>query len=215
VVFAAARGRAVPLGVFRQLIGDAAFGAAGFQYCGNVLGTAADSQFGRDDAIVDAACALARGGADAFGLVGVNGIDFVAREGIAYAIEINPRWCASIELVERAYGLSVFAIHAAACDSGMLPDFNLLQTRAAARRTFAKAVVFAREDVTVGDTRGWMPRVPVDVHADIRDIPRPDTRIRAGRPVCTVFAEGADEAACYAALVARAGRVYADLRTLG
>ena len=37
IVFVAARGRAVPLGISRQLIGDAAFGASGYRYCGNVL----------------------------------------------------------------------------------------------------------------------------------------------------------------------------------
>ena len=49
--------------------------------------------------------------------------------------------------------------------------------------------------------------------AAIRDIPCQGTRIRAGRPICTVFAEGPDAAGCYAALVERATRVYADLAT--
>ena len=37
VVFVAAGGRTVPLGVSRQLVGEPAFGAEGFQYCGNIL----------------------------------------------------------------------------------------------------------------------------------------------------------------------------------
>jgi len=60
-----------------------------------------------------------------FSLVGVNGIDFVATRGIPYAIEVNPRWCASMELVERAFGLSVFGAHAAACRDGVLAGFRL------------------------------------------------------------------------------------------
>jgi uncharacterized protein len=211
VVFVAADGRAVPLGVFRQLIGDTAFGAAGFQYCGNILATGTDRQFGHGEAIVDAACALARSAADAFGLVGVNGIDFVARDGIPYPVEINPRWCASMELVERAYGISVFGIHAAACDRGTLPDFDLLQARRSAQRAHGKAVVFARKDLTVGDIKSWLPPAQVDTPAVIRDIPHAGTNILAGRPICTVFADGVDEAACYTALVARAERIYADL----
>ncbi len=47
--------------------------------------------------------------------------------------------------------------------------------------------------------------------ATIRDVPRPGGRVRAGRPICTVFAVGRDGEACRAALVTRAERVYAEL----
>ena len=126
VVFVASGGRAVPIGVSRQLIGDRTFGAAGYRYCGNILAAAGDTG---DAALVDRAGALARAVAGEFGVVGVNGIDFVARDGVPYAIEVNPRWCASMDLVERAYGLSVFEAHAAACANGVLPEFDLLRAR--------------------------------------------------------------------------------------
>ena len=106
VVFVAAGGRAVPLGVSRQLIGEAAFGTAGYRYCGNILASVSDPQFRDGDALVRNAAELARAIAEEFDLVGVNGIDFVARDGVPYAIEVNPRWSASMELVERAYGVS-------------------------------------------------------------------------------------------------------------
>ena len=208
VVFAAAGARATPLGVFQQLIGDPAFGADGFKYCGNILAPAGDGQFGGDETVVTAACALAQAGADAFGLIGVNGIDFVARDGVPYAIEVNPRWCASMELVERAYGLSVFGAHAGACHVGALPDFDLARARRNAPAALGKAVVFARHDVTVGDTRTWSRETDAAAARDVRDIPRSGTCIRAGRPICTVLAEASTAAACYAALVARARRVY-------
>jgi uncharacterized protein len=199
VVFVAAGGRAVPLGVFRQLVGDPAFGATGYQYCGNILASAGDN-----DALVDAACTLARTVSEEFGLAGVNGIDFVARDAHPYAVEVNPRWTASMELVEGAYGLSVFAAHAAACADGTLPDFDVVRARRGAGAA-GKAVVFAREDVTIGDTSAWLG------DSTVRDVPHPGERIRAGRPVCTVFAPGHDHASCYVALVRRADRVYAEL----
>jgi predicted ATP-grasp superfamily ATP-dependent carboligase len=115
IVFLAAGGRAVPIGMSRQLVGEPAFGATGFKYCGSILGAAGDVQFARDRSLVSAARALADTIANEFGLVGVNGIDFVAHDGVPFAIEVNPRWTASVELVERAYGLPVFAAHAAAC----------------------------------------------------------------------------------------------------
>ena len=201
VVFVAAGGRAVPIGVSRQLIGDCTFGAAGYRYCGNILAAAGDTG---DAALLDRACALARVVAEEFGVVGVNGIDFVARDGVPYAIEVNPRWCASMELVERAYGLSVFGAHAAACANGVLPEFDLLQAGRGAAAV-GKAVVFARRAVVVGDTREWL------TDASIRDVPHPGERIPAGRAVCTVFAAGREAASCHAALARRAERVYAEL----
>ncbi len=123
VVFVAAKGRAVPIGVSRQLIGEAAFGSTDYHYCGNILASAGRRT--HDLPLTDAAMNLARIAARAFDLVGVNGIDFIARGKSLVPIEINPRWCASMELVERAYGLSVFAMHAAACSKGELPTFAL------------------------------------------------------------------------------------------
>src|SRR5206468_3399750 len=59
VVFVAAGGRAVPFGVSRQLIGEEPFGASGYRYCGSILTAVDDAQFIRNEALVDAACALA------------------------------------------------------------------------------------------------------------------------------------------------------------
>jgi uncharacterized protein len=204
VVFVAAGGRAVPLGISQQLAGDRAFGASGYRYCGNILAAAGDAVFARDARLLDAACALARVVAEEFHLVGLNGIDFVARDGSPYAIEVNPRWSASMELVERAYGLPVFGVHADACAAGTLPEFDLAWARRRAG-AIGKAVVFARRDVVVGNTRAWLD------DSSVRDVPHPRERIYAGRPVCTVFAESRDAAACYTALVRRADAVYAEL----
>jgi predicted ATP-grasp superfamily ATP-dependent carboligase len=142
--------------------------------------------------------------ADAFDLVGVNGIDFVACDAVPYAIEVNPRWSASMELVERAYGLSMFGAHADACRSGALPAFDLAKVR---RRTGAsgKAIVFARRDVVMGDTRAWLS------DPSVRDVPHPGERIVTRRPICTVFATGGDWVECRDALVRRAARVYEEI----
>ncbi len=204
IAFVAAKGRVVPLGMSRQLAGDAAFGATGYRYCGNILGPAEDAQFVGDSRLVAAACALATAVAEEFGLVGVNGIDFIARAGVPYAIEVNPRWSASMELVERAYGIPVFAAHAAACVSGALPAFGLVGARRGVAAV-GRAVIFARRDLTVGDTRPWLE------DATVRDVPHPGEHIRAGAPICTVFATAVDAAACYAGLVRRAEKIYGEV----
>ena len=105
------------------------------------------------------AVALSAAVAGEFGLAGVNGIDFISRGGRAYAVEVNPRWSASMELVELAYGISVFGAHAAACARGQLPDFDLCAAGRGAQ-VLGKAVVFARQDVVIGDTSAWLPALP-------------------------------------------------------
>lgn len=200
VAFVADGRRAVPFALSRQLVGEPEFGASGFVYCGSILAAAGDAQLDRDSELYAAAVALADAVTDAFALVGVNGVDFVARDGVPFPVEVNPRYSASMELAERAYGFGVFAAHARAC-AGELPSFDLARARARAGAV-GKAVVYARRDVVLGDTRAW-PGDPT-----VADVPHPGERVAAGRPLCTVFAEGRDAAACRAALVRRAGAVY-------
>lgn len=209
VLFVAAARQPVVLGVTRQLIGEQAFGACGYRYCGNILlGSGNDPERG---GLFRRAEELARVVTERFDLVGVNGIDFIDEGGTLCAIEVNPRWCASMELVERAGGAPVFAAHAAACASGALPQRRPLLPDRAARRpgVLGKAVVFATRDVVAGDTTAWVG------DPSVRDLPRPGEAIARGQPICTVFAGGADEEACAAALAARAGRVYAEIDARG
>jgi predicted ATP-grasp superfamily ATP-dependent carboligase len=229
IVFVADGHAAVPLALSRQLVGDAAFGAHGFQYCGSIVAAAGDAQFEHDAELFERAVALAGAVAAEFGLVGVNGVDFVAAGGVPFPIEVNPRYSASMELAERAYGVSVFDAHARACGAelavatewcgstvgaaptcgrggppGALPPFVLAAARQAARAS-GKAVVYARRTVRIRDTRGWLD------DASVRDVPHPGEQIPRGRPVCTVFATGGDSAECHDALVRRAQRVYDEI----
>jgi predicted ATP-grasp superfamily ATP-dependent carboligase len=191
----------VALGLTRLLVGERAFGADRFRYCGNILACGRDPQFPREPALLAWAVALAATVTQTFGLVGVNGIDFVAHAGRPYPLEVNPRYTASMELVERAYGLSIFDIHVRAC-AGALPAFELFRARAADHEAVGKAIVYARHDTTAGDTRGWLR------DDTVRDIPPPGERIVRGHPICTVFARAQDAATCHRVLEARAGAVY-------
>ena len=204
VVFAADGRRAVALGFSRLLVGERAFGAGGFRYCGNILTGAHDPQFSCEASLLARGVDLAAAVTEIFGLVGVNGIDFIARSGHPYPVEVNPRYTASMELVERSYGVSIFDIHARAC-TGELTGFDLFSARAADRGAVGKAVVYARRDTTVGDARRWLE------DDTVRDIPAPGERILRGRPICTVFARARDATACQRALAARAAAVYGTI----
>lgn len=203
IVFAADGRRAVPLGLTRLLAGERAFGAGGFRYSGSILVGRGDAAFSDDDRVCARAIALAETITRAFGLVGVNGIDFIARGGTPYPIEVNPRYTAAMELVESAYGLSIFDIHAGAC-AGHLPAFDLIAARHTPR-TIGKAILYAREHVVLTDTRPWLE------DDSVRDVSAPGQRCRRGQPICTIFATGRDAGDCRAALGRRADALYAEL----
>jgi uncharacterized protein len=198
VVFVAAGGRGVALGASRQLIGERAFGSSGFRYCGNILT--------RDisESVARAANALVEAVTAAFRLVGVGSIDFVTTDRELLPVEVNPRWSASMELIERARGISMFGLHADACARGVLPPFDLMLPPSTSG-AYGKAIVFARKDVVVRDTRDWLD------DPGVRDVPRSGDRIDAGQPICTVLALGADDTECHAMLVERAEEIYREL----
>lgn len=188
--FVADGGRAVVLGVSRQLAGDPRFGATGSRYCGSLyplaLEAAAASSV-RD--IVDAV-------ASEFGLVGVNGIDFIVRGGAIHVLELNPRFTSSMELLERAHDLSIFDVHVRACVEAALPPPPLSPVE-----VLGKAVLWARRDLVVPDTDGWLN------DDSIRDVPHTGDRVPAGHPVCTIFARGGHASECENRLVDAASAV--------
>src|SRR3954466_3804053 len=196
VIFAANGESSVVLGLSRQLVGDSRFGAHAFRYCGSLLGGGATPAFPRYQELLETASAMAREITRSFGLIGLNGIDFVARNGVPYPIEVNPRYSASMELLERSLGLSVFELHVQACH-GILPT-----EPQAGPGVYGKAIVFARRDLVVGQTDAWIGR------PDVADIPHPGESIPTGRPICTLFARASDESTCVRRLVRRAGLVY-------
>ena len=204
VVFAAAKGACVPIGFSRQLVGDANFGAAGFRYCGSILAPPGDRQFADGAAVFEAAGAIARCVSSTFGLAGLNGLDFIARGRAVYPLEVNPRWSSSIEVAERAFAVSFFPVHVAACSDGALPTFDCV-TALERSEAVGKAIVYARHAASIGDSSSWME------DSSVRDVPRSGERFRPGQPICSVFATAADSEACYRLLVNRAVRIYAEL----
>jgi predicted ATP-grasp superfamily ATP-dependent carboligase len=179
----------VVIGWSAQLIGAGDFGAAGFRYAGNIVPLDAPPTLLEEARA--AACALTA----EFGLRGLNGFDFVLRDGRAYVVEVNPRYSASMELMERERHINVFKLHVDACCADALPREDYAAGRAAS--FWGKAILYAERSVTVGDTSAWLRR-------DIRDVPHPGETIGRGHPVCTLFAAGYSHDACYRALLAQA-----------
>lgn len=192
-----ANGRdAVLLGISEQLIGDPTFGGSGFRYTGSLLGPVGGE--GGFRAIVGTLERILRAVTREFRLVGVNGLDFIVKDGEVYPLELNPRYTASMELVERGYGLNIFELHLQAC-GGKLPVSDI--RRVPRDAFFGKAILFAERDLVLKRTQHWWER-------GIRDIPFEHEQILRGRPICTLFAQGRSRDACYRGLV----RVARELR---
>jgi predicted ATP-grasp superfamily ATP-dependent carboligase len=185
VAFVADGARCVLLGWTEQLRGP-----RGFLYGGNVLPLDGPAT------ALDEARGLAEALTAEFGLRGLNGFDFVLRAGRPVLVEVNPRYCASMELWDEAGAPPVFALHLAAC-RGELP--GVVRAPDAVR---GKLIVYAPRPVRVGQTAEWLAR-------GIRDVPAPDATIAEGHPICTVLAREPTRAGCRARLEAEAGAVLA------
>ena len=195
LVFLADGHDAVALGLTRQLIGDAAFGATGHRWCGNLLGSGAAPVLAAEPEVLASATAAAQAITRAFGLRGVNGIDFIARDGAAVVIEVNPRWTAAAELVEHSMGMPLFAAHAAASEGTLTAPVATLDG------VVGKAVVFAPSDCVMPNTDEWL------ADGSVRDVPVTGSPVPRGAPICTVLASGASADACYEALTQRAAAI--------
>jgi predicted ATP-grasp superfamily ATP-dependent carboligase len=124
---------------------------------------------------------------------------------------VNPRYTASVEILERGLGLAALGWHVAACRDGRLPDESL-----AADGWHAKAIVYAPCDLRIGDeyvarfdrsnkSRAW---------PEFADVPAPGTTVRRGQPVVTVFAEADNQAAVEQQLDEREREIVAIARQL-
>ena len=187
---------AVVLGLTEQLVGQRAFGVGGYRWCGNVVPPRLRA--GEFDALLGQARAICSCVAGAFALRGLFGVDFIWDGEHAWTLEVNPRATASLEPIEAAYGVGVFGAHLRAC-AGELPRVERERVGAA-----GKAVVFATEDVVIGDSERWLER-------GVRDVPHPGERIAAGRPICTVVATAATPEDVVAGLEEQAARLRAEV----
>lgn len=120
--------------------------------------------------------------ATAFPLRGLWGVDAIVRGADIWPVEINPRYTASMELLERASGTSLVGVHIDACVSDRLPPEGFGQNDGP---LFGKAILFAPAAGTIRpDDVEWLQG------PDIADLPAMDGNFSEGDPVCTVFSAG-------------------------
>jgi len=151
---------------------------------GQILRGAGESAFGFSGSItpfshpaVDRMIGLAEHIAALSGCRGTVGIDFVVRDGMPFAIEINPRFQGTVDTVERACGCSLFDHHVSACN-GILP-----KTRPVCRQFAVRSILFADRDLTVrADLKKF--------RNFIADIPWPGTFLEEEQAIVSVYGWG-------------------------
>lgn len=191
--------RATCLGLSRQLVGEPVTHAPPFGYSGSIaplsledLPTAAFEQTRRLGELV----------ARDARLVGLFGIDFVWDQvrKVAWLVEVNPRYPASAELYELACGWPLIRWHA----ERSCAEVRLTEPRC----RFGKLVLYAHQTFRVADLRAipFSDRVTI-----IADIPRPESEIACGMPVCTLITQAATTEGCYQRLLAAATELKAAM----
>jgi uncharacterized protein len=186
-------GAAQLLGVTRQLVGLSWLNAAPFQYCGSVgpwpLTPFQQDQYRR----------LGNALAHAFALRGLFGVDCVVRHNVPLPVEINPRYTASMELVEWAARHPVLQAHAQAFE-GPLTRGTTSSSPLNPNALFAKTVYYANRPMVFPEEGPWCDALaqPWQPWAmpDFADIPAPGQRFLPGEPVLTMFARGQSSNEC-------------------
>ncbi len=205
--FLAAAGQARLLGASEQLVGESWNAGQPFGYAGSLV------PLMDHDRLVPELQRLGNVLAAEFGLAGLFGVDFVCNEDGIWVLEVNPRYTASMELLEQGRPKSLVAQHVAACsDSFLPPDHTSVLTRTA--RSRGKLVVFAEQDASTTPAteqliQRWRrsPDWP-----RIADLPAEGISFRRGEPVVTVYAAAANRKSVIERLRQRRQQVLQTLR---
>lgn len=206
-VYVASNGAASLLGVTRQLTGQSWLGADEFQYCGSI------GLWPVGDPLWTTITRIGNVLAERFALRGLFGVDAIVDDDRrVWTIEVNPRYTASVEIVERSTGVHAIAAHVDACSRYGVPsgatrrgacDRPAHSTLAepvppdnAAPLVHGKAILFATQDLAISaEFADWaLEQALAKPWPSLADVPPAGTAIPCGRPILTLFADGSTPA---------------------
>jgi predicted ATP-grasp superfamily ATP-dependent carboligase len=111
-------------------------------------------------------------------LRGVNSLDFVLKDGEIFAIDLNPRPTATLDLYEHLLSDGWIKHHIRACQ-GELPVLPIV----ASAVVHGQQIVYAPRTLQIPLSMNWPSWV--------KDRPVSGARIMQGQPLCSLYADGA------------------------
>ncbi len=178
------------LGVTQQLTGTPWLHARAWQYAGSIGPLALDAQTAERWRRLGTALA------QEFRLRGLFGIDAIVRDGVPWPVEINPRYTASLEIIERSDGIGRLPWHRHAFEPGTrCPSPNL----SAPTAIWGKGILYARQSFYFPADGLWLTALADGADLDrteYADIPAAGEFIESCRPVLTLFASASSVLDC-------------------
>jgi predicted ATP-grasp superfamily ATP-dependent carboligase len=202
-VFVAAAGQAILLGTTRQLVGGDFGLPRPFLYAGSI------GPLELLPTELQRLTALGNVLAEDFELRGLFNVDFVRNASGLWVLEVNPRYSASVEVLERITSGQFVALHVAACEGNSLPTIAVQPPAQFA----GKAIAYAERACIVSARFAELEQrwQTADKWPAIADLPALGQSFAAGDPIATVFAEGASAEEVEVELRSRASQVLLSL----
>ncbi len=184
--YVATEGSAILLIIAKQLIDE---GREQFLYAGSI------GAIDVSEVVYERLSSVGEFLAKEFELQGLFGVDFVLAGEQVWLLEVNPRYTASMELIEHATGMSMVGVHYHACGSGVLPDRRVWPDFAKYVPLWGKRICYAPRQLTVSaELREWIDHKNAAAdRPQFVDLPRVGSVIEAAAPLLTLFATGGDE----------------------
>jgi uncharacterized protein len=148
--------------------------------------------------------AIARLLAGVFRVRGLASLDFLLDGDTVEVLELNPRPPASLALYPRVGEGGALRAHLRACEQAELPS-----APAPGDRVRGSEIVFASRAMQIDAVAS----ARIEACDGTRDLPPPGTHIAAGDPLCSLVAEGHDEADTTRQLAQRRNALHAALET--
>lgn len=179
------------IGVTRQLVGEPFCHAASFAYCGSIgpieASTAVQHQLTR----------LGEALAIGAGLRGVFGVDLLLDGDQAWPVEVNPRFTASVEALERSFGCSLLPLHLAAFSQNAA-DWRPTPVK----KVTGKVILFADAECSVHLDAPCYDYRKLQCDGEFADVPHPGAIHQVGEPILTLFARADSWGECHRLLQA-------------
>lgn len=169
------------IGITEQLVGTHWPGILPFRYVGSI---------GPLDISGPLRAELTRVGSllrNEFHLRGIFGVDAIIRDETVWIIEVNPRYTASVEILEQTLNVDSLTLHVSSCGGETISKDRLPKFKGKC----GKAIYYAREPLAITEVdHQWMVRHHRENEnfSQFADIPLPGSRISTHHPVCTVLA---------------------------